>query len=105
MIRATVIGKKIHSVVRPKCAPACEYVVMPPASLSTLAVMIPGPIMERKITIRAHVGLTRDFSLCMVGGKVKEENPKFEIQNPNQITSCMDMACHVRFDAVGPCPL
>src|SRR3954462_12605683 len=33
---ATVIGIIVHSSELPNCAPACEYVKMPPASLSTL---------------------------------------------------------------------
>src|SRR3954470_19495618 len=43
-MRATVVGISVQSSPYPNLAPACEYVRMPPGSLSTLAVMNPGPI-------------------------------------------------------------
>ena len=56
MIRTIVIGMKIHNTVNPKCAPACEYVVMPPASLSTFAVINPGPMIETNNKNLVHAG-------------------------------------------------
>jgi hypothetical protein len=44
MMRATVMGIRVQRRVRPNSEPAKEYVVMPPASLSTFEVMIPGPV-------------------------------------------------------------
>jgi len=49
MINATVMGIRVQRSDRPYCAPASEYVVMPPASLSTLEVMMPGPIRAKKM--------------------------------------------------------
>ena len=50
-ISATVIGTSVHRSAYPKCAPAIEYVAIPPASLSTDAVMIPGPRTDRNSRI------------------------------------------------------
>ena len=47
-ISSSVIGSSVHSGRYPYLAPACEYVKMPPASLSTTAVMKPGPMTEKK---------------------------------------------------------
>jgi hypothetical protein len=47
-IRAIMMGIRVQSSVYPKWAPALEYVATPPASLSTDAVMIPGPRTARK---------------------------------------------------------
>jgi hypothetical protein len=46
-----VIGIIVHNSRCPNCAPAAEYVHMPPASLSTLAVMNPGPTTAKNSTI------------------------------------------------------
>ena len=40
---AIVMGISDHSKAYPYCAPACVYVEIPPASLSTLEVISPGP--------------------------------------------------------------
>jgi hypothetical protein len=50
-INSSVMGISVHSGRYPYFAPACEYVRMPPESLSTLAVMSPGPMTEKKIAI------------------------------------------------------
>jgi len=47
-IRAIMIGISDQINLSPYWAPAREYVVMPPASLSTLEVMIPGPMRMKK---------------------------------------------------------
>ncbi len=51
-INASVVGIMVHSSKCPNCAPADEYVQMPPASLSTFAVMIPGPTTAKNSRIR-----------------------------------------------------
>src|SRR5215471_20781154 len=43
MIRAMGVGMSGQSSAYPNFAPACEYVKIPPGSLSTLAVINPGP--------------------------------------------------------------
>jgi hypothetical protein len=51
-INAIVVGISVHRSTYPSFAPACEYVRMPPGSLSTLAVMKPGPNTARNASIR-----------------------------------------------------
>ena len=46
--RITAMGISVQSNVYPKCEPAIEYVAIPPASLSTAEVIIPGPKVTRK---------------------------------------------------------
>ncbi len=46
-ISASVTGISSQSIEYPNCAPAIEYVWIPPTSLSALAVMIPGPTIEK----------------------------------------------------------
>src|SRR5258705_7558494 len=50
-MRAMVIGIIVHKSMWPNCAPAWEYVRMPPASLSTFAVIKPGPTTEKNSRI------------------------------------------------------
>jgi len=52
MIRTMVIGNSVHSGRYPHRAPAWEYVMIPPASLSTTAVINPGPRMPKKTASR-----------------------------------------------------
>jgi hypothetical protein len=47
-------------------APATEYVVIPPASLSTLPVMIPGPNMAKKMAICLMSFLKLNFDPGMI---------------------------------------
>src|SRR5438874_1999433 len=47
-----VTGTSVHSNMCPNCAPADEYVKMPLASLSTFAVMNPGPTTAKNSRIR-----------------------------------------------------
>ena len=37
------VNTTVHSVSRPNCAPACEYVAMPDGSSSAAPVISPGP--------------------------------------------------------------
>src|SRR5689334_22003851 len=60
-ISATVIGIMVHSSEYPNWAPACEYVKMPPASLSTFAVMNPGPTTARNNATRVRHSLRSSF--------------------------------------------
>jgi hypothetical protein len=43
------MGMNNHNILYPNCEPANEKVVIDPASLHTLAVIIPGPITLKKI--------------------------------------------------------
>jgi hypothetical protein len=45
------MGMSVHRSAYPNRAPAIEYVAIPPASLSTEAVMIPGPRTDRNSRI------------------------------------------------------
>jgi len=62
-----MIGIKAQSKLYPKLAPQTEYVVMPPASLSTFAVIIPGPIMARNIKklLQKTLNLLNIFSIVL----------------------------------------
>src|SRR6185312_6716219 len=51
-ISASVVGMIVHSSRWPNCAPAAEYVQMPFGSLSTFAVIKPGPNTARNSRIR-----------------------------------------------------
>ena len=42
-----VVRNTLHSIPRPNCAPACEYVAMPLGSSSAAPVMRPGPRRSR----------------------------------------------------------
>jgi hypothetical protein len=55
-MRDKVVGIKVHKSRYPYRAPATEYVVIPEASLSMEAVIIPGPIMDRKTRRLRQVG-------------------------------------------------
>ena len=46
-VSATAVRRSTHMSPKPNCAPASEYVVMPPASLSANAVTRPGPSTSR----------------------------------------------------------
>src|SRR5580658_1938396 len=64
---AMVMGISDHSSVYPKCAPAWVYVLIPPASLSTLDVISPGPTTARNTARRRrNVRLRRVKSLLRV---------------------------------------
>src|SRR5215472_18781402 len=66
-ISKSVIGSNVHSGKYPQRAPACEYVRIPPASLSTMAVMKPGPRTPRNVMIgyRSRFHIPRRVSLCV----------------------------------------
>ena len=51
MTSSRVIGSSVQSGRYPNCAPAAEYVKMPPASLSTTAVIKPGPMTAKKMAM------------------------------------------------------
>src|SRR5689334_12689507 len=72
---ATVTGISVHNSVWPNCAPAAEYVKMPLASLSTLAVMNPGPTTAKNSKNR----IFQRFRNLMVGTQ------KDRHQRPNRI--------------------
>ena len=57
---AIVIGTSDHSIVYPYADPACVYVAIPPASLSTFEVMIPGPITARNRKMRCRHWFVRE---------------------------------------------
>src|ERR1700690_2369009 len=76
-ISATVIGIMVHSNVWPNCAPAAEYVKMPPASLSTFAVMNPGPTTAKNSRIWNFQRL-RNFMRAVQGGS-NMPNSRFRI--------------------------
>src|SRR5215472_12175233 len=63
MIRAMVVGMSVQSSAYPNFAPACEYVKIPPGSLSTLAVMNPGPKTAKNASRRNLSTLIR-LRLC-----------------------------------------
>ena len=75
-ISATVMGIMVQSSMWPNWAPAAEYVQMPPASLSTFAVMKPGPTTAkkirsrifqrfRKVMRRTHIAAVTDQHKCI----------------------------------------
>jgi len=51
MIRAMLMGMGVHNGELLKCEAAKESVAMPLASLSTLAVIMPDPAIDRSMTI------------------------------------------------------
>jgi hypothetical protein len=61
-ISAIVVGISVHSSPYPNFAPACQYVRIPPGSLSTLAVMKPGPSTARKANSRNRLRMASPFS-------------------------------------------
>ena len=67
-MRAIVIGIIVQSSEYPNCAPAWEYVKMPPASLSTLAVMNPGPMTASRSSSRAFQCFSVEKSMASDGG-------------------------------------
>src|SRR6478672_9275051 len=47
-----VVRNTLHSIARPNCAPACEYVAMPLGSSSAAPVIRPGPRRSRNLRVR-----------------------------------------------------
>src|SRR6476659_7662054 len=58
---AMVVGIRVQRSWYPNSAPACEYVRIPPGSLSTLAMIKPGPRTARNATILALASANIDF--------------------------------------------
>src|SRR5580658_7624926 len=90
---AMVMGISDHSSVYPKCAPAWVYVLIPPASLSTLDVISPGPTTarntarrRRNVRLRRVKSLLRVFSVESLSVTVSRlviriTSPKFQLSN------------------------
>src|SRR5262245_61350227 len=97
-ISATVMGIMVHKSMWPNCAPAAEYVKMPPASLSTFAVMKPGPTTAKNSRIRFFQRL-RNLIRAVHGRLEMNDQNKWGLAYLTRLNDAKeDCSCRVSFE-------